>query len=560
MTQQICKKSGQPFLITKEDEDFYQKMKVPLPTLCPEERQRRRLAWRNERTLYKRKCSGSGKTIIGMYPENTPFPVFDHNYFFSDKWNALDYGREFDFNRPFFDQFHELMQVVPRMRNHSVGNDNAEYGNLSSWSKDCYMLFESDNNRDCYYLENSFRCVNTCDCGYAKECELCYQCLDIKDSYNLRYCLICKNCSDSWFLKNCIGCKQCFGCVNLRNKEFYFLNERLTKEQYMEKINSIKLESFESIQNLWKQFLEFAKKFPQKYINGFQNENCTGDYLNNCKDVHFCFDSSDLRDCKYVFHCERINNGYDVDTYGGEEGCQFVYECQSVGRGAFNVAFCNDTSRNIKDISYCETCWEGNNLFGCISLNHGEYCILNKKYTKEQYLELKKKIVEHMRAPVSAVGGRKTGEYGEFFPIKYSPFAYNETQAQIYYPLTKEEALQSGYKWKDHDPKEYYPQKIKIPDSIREVDDSICDEILACEKTGKNYKIQKAELDFYRKLKLPIPKRCPDQRYLDRLAMRNSRKLYERKCSKCQKDINTTFSPDRTEPVYCEECYVEATD
>src|SRR3989338_6921652 len=100
--QQICKKSGQPFIITDEDLQFYQKMKVPLPTMCPEERQRRRLAWRNERTLYKRKCSGSGKIIIGMYRENTPFPVFDHDYFFSDKWNTLDYGRDFDFNRPLF--------------------------------------------------------------------------------------------------------------------------------------------------------------------------------------------------------------------------------------------------------------------------------------------------------------------------------------------------------------------------------------------------------------------------------------------------------------------------
>ena len=549
--QQICKKSGQPFLITDEDVQFYQKMDVPLPTLCPEERQRRRLAWRNERTLYKRKCSGSGKTIIGMYPENTPFPVFNHDYFFSDKWNALNYGREFDFNRPFFEQFHELTQVVPHVVTWSVSNDNAEYGNLASWNKNCYLCFEADDNRDCQYMDYSFRCRNILDSSYVVKSELCYQCIDTLNSYNLRYCLNCKNCSDSWFLKNCIGCKQCFGCVNLRNKEYYFLNERLTKEQYIEKINSIELESFESIQNLWGKFLSFAEKFPQKYIHGFQNENCSGDYLNNCKDSHFCFDSANLRDCKYIFNCENIKDGYDLDTYGGVEGGDRVYECQSVGRSIFNVNFCNNISRNLSDIFYCEACWSGNNLLGCISLHHGEYCILNKKYTKEQYFDLKKRIIEHMK---------KTGEYGEFFPIKYSPFAYNETMAQIYYPLTKEEALKDGYQWKDPDPKKFYPQQIKIPNRISDVDDSICDEILACEKTGKNYKIQKAELEFYRKLKLPIPRYCPDQRYLDRMALRNPRKLYERRCQKCRKEINTTYSPDRTEPIYCEECYVKATD
>jgi CxxC-x17-CxxC domain-containing protein len=39
------------------------------------------------------------------------------------------------------------------------------------------------------------------------------------------------------------------------------------------------------------------------------------------------------------------------------------------------------------------------------------------------------------------------------------------------------------------------------------------------------------------------------------MAQRNPRKLYERKCHKCDKEIKTTYSPDRKELVYCEECY-----
>jgi hypothetical protein len=62
-------------------------------------------------------------------------------------------------------------------------------------------------------------------------------------------------------------------------------------------------------------------------------------------------------------------------------------------------------------------------------------------------------------------------------------------------------------------------------------------------------------LDFYRKHNLPIPKRHPDQRHLDRMALRNPRKLFDRKCDKCEKDIKTTYSSDRSEIVYCEECY-----
>jgi hypothetical protein len=43
------------------------KYSIPSPTLCPEEREKRRLMFRNERKLYKRKCDLSGKEIISVY-------------------------------------------------------------------------------------------------------------------------------------------------------------------------------------------------------------------------------------------------------------------------------------------------------------------------------------------------------------------------------------------------------------------------------------------------------------------------------------------------------------
>jgi hypothetical protein len=52
---------------------------------------------------------------------------------------------------------------------------------------------------------------------------------------------------------------------------------------------------------------------------------------------------------------------------------------------------------------------------------------LNKQYTKEEYEKLLPKIIAHMK---------KTGEWGEFFPISISPFNYEETPAMDYYPLT----------------------------------------------------------------------------------------------------------------------------
>lgn len=47
----ICQNCKRNFIIYPEDFEFYEKMKVPAPTFCPECRLQRRLAWRNERSL-----------------------------------------------------------------------------------------------------------------------------------------------------------------------------------------------------------------------------------------------------------------------------------------------------------------------------------------------------------------------------------------------------------------------------------------------------------------------------------------------------------------------------
>lgn len=40
------------------------------------------------------------------------------------------------------------------------------------------------------------------------------------------------------------------------------------------------------------------------------------------------------------------------------------------------------------------------------------------------------------------------------------------------------------------------------------------------------------------------------------MALRNPRKLWKRQCGKCGKEIQTTYSPERPETVYCEGCYL----
>ena len=159
---------------------------------------------------------------------------------------------------------------------------------------------------------------------------------------------------------------------------------------------------------------------------------------------------------------------------------------------------------------------------------------------------------------------KKTGEWGEFFKPSISPFGYNETVANEYFPLTKDEAVKKGFNLSDFVSPPPKADKVisaadmkVIPGNINEIPDEIINWALTCEITGKLYKIQKNELKFYKENNLPIPRRHPDQRHKDRMTLINPRKLWDRKCAKCGASIKTTYSPERPETVYCEACYLK---
>lgn len=525
-------------------------MGVPEPILCPEERERRRMCWSNQRNLHHRTCAGTGKKIITNYSPDKTFPVYDINHWFSSDWDPLATGRDFDFSRPFFDQFKELMEVspVPALQRSPEYDENSDFTNYAGKNKNCYLIFDSDKNWDCAYSYSINDCKNVIDSYRMDACELCYECIDCSQCYEGRFLQNCTNCNESAFLKNCIGCNHCFGSVNLRNKEYYFMNESLGKDAYFEKIKSLDLDTHAGLLKLRQQFTEHAKKFPVRFMEGVQNEDVLGNYLTNCKNAQYCFDSRKLWDCKYVSQgFDTARNCMDCTEVGDE--VELLYECYCLGYTAYNNRFCTHQLGSSSDLTYCFFTPYCKSCFGCVGQHHGQFRILNKQYTEDEYNDLVGRIIEHMK---------KTGEWGEFFPASLSPQGYNESMAIEHFPLTKEEALSRGYNWKEEDKgAKYDGPQYRVPDSIEEVDESICDQILTCSRTGKHYRVVKPEFEFYKKMNLPIPTVCPDERHLLRVGLRNPRTLYKRNCGNCQVEFQTTCAPERPEKVLCESCYLQ---
>ncbi len=542
--KKICAVSGKPFEITDRDLAFYEKMGVPTPTLCPEERMRRRMAFRNEWKLYKRKCSLCAKSIISVYAPDKLFPVYCPECWWSDKWSPAAYEQDVDFTKSFFEQFKKLYDRVPKISLMiDDRSENCSYSPYLIAGKNCYLCISGAYLEDCYYCyfvqnKKGHPSCNCVDCAYSRYCELCYECTDCIHCYEVSYGQNCRQCTNCAFVYNCFNCQNCFGCTNLNNKQYYLFNAPCTKEEFEKKKKEI-LESSSRTKILWQQFQDFKKTVIHRAYEGRNNENVSGNFINNSKNSFHCYDIEDTEDCA---HCSHVIKAKDCSDLQYLLDAQMCYEGLSVP-GCFDSAFL-DFVWNSSSIFYSSYCFYSHDLFGCVGMKHGKYCIFNKQYSKEEFFTLREKIVTHMK---------KTGEWGEFFPIDMSPFAYNETIAQEYFPLKKSEAG----KWRQEDKKEYQPMTYHVPDVLLEVQDDILDQLLACEATGKNYKIQKAELEFYRKIGLAIPRFCPEARHRRRILLRNPRRLWSRKCDKCSTNIETTFAPDCPEKVYCEKCYLE---
>jgi len=111
--------------------------------------------------------------------------------------------------------------------------------------------------------------------------------------------------------------------------------------------------------------------------------------------------------------------------------------------------------------------------------------------------------------------------------------------------------------WIENNEKSYVKSNYQIPEDIQDVNDDIVDEVLSCQKCGKNYRFTPQEIEFHRKLNFALPRKCPECRYLERISFRAPKKLFKRDCMKCGKAIQTTYAPNRPETVYCGECYLK---
>ncbi len=556
--QQTCTHCLAPFEISSADLDFYdkvsplfngQKESIPPPTLCPKCRSQRRYAWRNEMSLHPRSCDSCKRNIISVYPASAPFPVYCHTCWWSEKWDPRDFGQELDLSRSFFDQCAELLKRIPHlamMNDNGVNSENCEYTYDFSFGKNCYLVVGSWFIEDSYYTATtSTRCKFVVDCYLLADCELCYECLDSQRLYNCRNLQNCENCTDCLFGYDLKGCSDCVGCYGLRQKRFHWFNEPLSEEEYRQRLAAVDVGSYKAIEEMKARFRQAVLTLPRRGMQLTHCEDCTGDYLFNSHDVHDSYMCLDAEHCRYLNRGVEQVWSYDLLHTGS---CQYCYEGLTPDN-SYMTCFSMWTWFTKHNL-YSDNCHHSEHLFGCASLKRSKFCILNKQYTEEEYMAL---------APQIITGMRERGEWGQLFPITMSPFGYNETMAQDYFPLDRSVIEAKGWTWREphSDDKEGTPAD-QLPDSISDATDAVLRAPIRCARSGRVFRMIKQETDFYRAHHIPLPRLHPTERHRDRFRMHNPEHIWDRSCMKCGLGMKTTYPPDAPEIIYCDSCYLES--
>ncbi|OGJ01467.1 hypothetical protein A3G53_00150 [Candidatus Nomurabacteria bacterium RIFCSPLOWO2_12_FULL_44_11] len=459
----------------------------------------------------------------------------------------MSYGRDYDFSTPFFKQFIELQKAVPRASLYRENFISSDYCNYGRDFKECYLLFGGANNERVYFGNQIFDSRDSLDIAFSEKLEFSYENFECSRTNKLFFSHHCQDCVENSYLIDCRNCMNCFGCIGLVNKQYHIWNVSHTKEEYNNFLKEREGSYAKHLESL-KKLHELDLTLPHRYARIYKSINSDGDDLSEARNTHYSYSSRQTEDSKYLFFIR--NNVKDCynNTFQGFNS-ELCYETAH-SFGGNNTAFGVRNFDN-RDAFYNEECHNCSDIFGCEGLRKKSYCILNKQYSKEEYEELKEQIIQNMK---------NTDEWGLFFPKELSPFCYNEAIVNEYMPLTKEEALAQGFRWKDNIPGTKgqgtieYPKLPKIPEDYN---DNLIKEVLTCESCEKNYKLINREINFYKKNKLSLPSKCFNCRHALRMGKRNVRDLWNGKCAKCKTEIRTSYKPEDQlkYQIFCEKCY-----
>ncbi len=181
----------------KKISDKNSEVKVPAPTWCPDCRRVRRFNVVNVQNLY------SHDGLISPFSKDKKLNVIPYKKWYSEEVSGSDCGKDYDFSKIFFKQFHELQKVAPRWDRVETNSTNCNWCLNVSNSNNCYLCRGVVGIENCVNCNKIYDSRDSIDCEDSKKLELCYDVTDGEVCYKTFYSYQIKNIQSSAFLFDC---------------------------------------------------------------------------------------------------------------------------------------------------------------------------------------------------------------------------------------------------------------------------------------------------------------------------------------------------------------------
>ncbi len=136
-------------------------------------------------------------------------------------------------------RFEALKKQIPRKGIDEIDSENFT-GSGVFHSKNIDESFDVSECQDGGYLLETKKVTDSWDISILEEAEQCYQISSCHIMSNAVCCYFCVNSHNVEYSENLIDCQDCFGCISLKRKQYYILNQPYSKEEYFEKVAAIK--------------------------------------------------------------------------------------------------------------------------------------------------------------------------------------------------------------------------------------------------------------------------------------------------------------------------------
>ncbi len=545
METRVCAYCKENFTIEDRELLMYGKVDLVIPDICRTCRWKQHMAFWPFGKFRSGTSDFSKEKFITVLPEKARYPIYLSKEWWGDGWDAMDYAKEYDPNRSFFEQLKELQEKVPRPHQQGAQNLGCDWCDDAWESKNCYLSRSVKNCENLAYGYRAIDCKDSVDISHVFVLDQCYDCTYCFNSYNLLFSKNCRDCLDSTFLFDCRNSSNCFMCWNLRGKQYCIENVQYSKEEYEEKLKSINLGSYKELEAYKERYREILKKNVVHRENfNIKTYDSVGCYMTNCNNCTHVYSWEDSENCLNCLRGLKARDNIDLT------GCWYIEMSgnNSCSTNAYQLKYsiwCDGARYS----EYCDQCLEIENCFGCVGLRKKKNCILNKQYTKEEYEKLKENIISDMK---------KRGEYGKFPGYSLGLCPYNLSTGAIYFPeVTENYVKDKGGYWDAQEEKGVDGLLTSnLPDSLSEVSDSITKQALICPVTGWRYNISQSEFDFLKRKNIALPRVHFDVRTKERLLLLSQTKSQPYTCTYCSKDINAYYPKDwGYEKIACENCY-----